>query len=48
MTHDLVYTWGNNDEGQLGVADADFADLPVLVQLDISSVVYRALPSQAQ
>jgi alpha-tubulin suppressor-like RCC1 family protein len=22
MTHGLVYTWGNNDEGQLGVADA--------------------------
>ena len=44
----LVYTWGNNDEGQLGVADLfHSADLPVLVQLDINSAVYRALPSQA-
>ena len=27
-----VYTWGSNNEGQLGVTDADDADLPVLVQ----------------
>ena len=27
-----VYTWGSNDEGQLGVVDASIANLPVLVQ----------------
>ena len=31
-----VYLWGRNYQGQLGVADVDGADLPVLVQaLDI-------------
>ena len=34
-----VYTWGNNDKGQLGVANVGGADLPVLVQtLDINSI----------
>ena len=34
-----VYSWGKNDEGQLGVAGVDGADLPVLVQeLDMNAV----------
>ena len=37
-TDGLVYTWGNNEEGKLGVADMGIADLPVLVQaLDAKS-----------
>ena len=34
----LVYSWGRNDGGQLGIVGSDGADLPVLVQeLDINA-----------
>ena len=34
-----VYSWGSNNEGQLGVSDADSTNLPVAVQtLDMSAM----------